>query len=224
MRLKAFPARAKRGSLALIGAALVVCGVTATGPAPLAAQEVRPGQIAPPFGHRATPPAGFSLQPDSILGRKGNFWQYVRGLVFDTSARGADRRVLMQGRDTRDSTLFVGPKAELAPEVGATLVRGNWAGQGRVMARITLWSRSPYPHLHLRPGVTYVVVQSMKGHPDSLLAFFVATGYDTTVAAIDTMNVRVLRRGGPARFILSSRDDDMCWPCNHTWCCPTERT
>jgi hypothetical protein len=217
MTLKAVASRAQRGSLALIGAALVMGAWTA---GPLAAQIPH----RPPAPPRATPAARFSLAPESILAHQPEFKAYIRGLAFDTSARGADRRVLMQaGAGGRDSTLCVGPKAELAPEVGATLVRGNWAGQGRVMARITLWSRSPYPHLHLRPGVTYVVVQSMKGHPDSLLAFFVATGYDTTVAAIDTMNVRVLRRGGPARFILSSRDDDMCWPCNHTWCCPTER-
>jgi hypothetical protein len=221
--LTAFSARAKRGSLALIGAGLVVCGAWAAGPEPLAAQ-VLPGHGARRPWHRATPPPGFPLQPDLTLMRSTDFRAYIRVLRFDTSARAADRRVLMLARAGRDTMLFVGRKAELAPEIGAASITRNWAAQGRVLARITLVSDSIYPHLHLHPGVSYVFVQSAGGRPDSLMAFLIGTRFDTTVTSIDTMSVRVERGSGPARFILTAGDDDMCFPCNSTWCCPKEKS
>jgi hypothetical protein len=217
MKLMTNPARAKRGWLALIGAALVMGAWTA---GPLAAQP-RPRPRIPPVPPRATPAPGFSLAPESILANQPAFKAYIRGLAFDTSFRGADRRVLMQTRSPADTMLFVGPKAELAPEVGAAKVVGNWVERGRVLARITLWSSSTYAHLHLHPGVTYLVVQSVRGHPDSLVAFLIGTASDTTATSIDTMAVRVETGSGPARFILSPRDDDICVPCNHKTCCPT---
>jgi len=203
--------------LVLVGAALA-CGVFAAGPAPLAAQPRRP---VPPSRATAAPPA--PLDSAWIVSHPAQFKAYLRVLVFDTTLRGADRRVLMQMRSGTDSMRFVGPKAELAPEVGAALIDRRWPVLGRVLARITLWSDSAYGApggIHLQPGVTYFVVRSDTGRASGLVGYLVAVASDTTVRLIESVDVEALPGRGPARFILSPRDDRICVPCDSQWCCP----
>ena len=201
---------------ALFGVALA-CGALAAGPMPVAAQPPRGGVPA-----RATPAPHARLDSAWIASHQSDFKVHVRGLVFDTSLRGADRRVLMQRRSSPDTMLFVGPKAELAPEVGAGRLGRGWPVLGRVLALITLWSDSVYGApggVHLRPGVTYLVVRSDTALADSLVGYLVSVASDTTVRFIEPVTVGVLPGPGPARFILSPRDDQICTQCDGHMCC-----
>ncbi len=204
-----------------LSAALVVCGVAVTGP--LAAQprpRSAPGTVSP----RATPQPAFILDSATIMAHGADLKAYIRGLEFDTSLSGADRRVLMQGRAPGDSVRYIGPKAELAPEIGAHQVSGRWASWGRIVARITLWSDTTYVpaafHFRLDPGVTYLAVRMVPGHRDSLMGFLISTAPDSSVRGVQPVTLRVLPHPGPARFILMANDDGICSPCNRTVCCP----
>ncbi len=201
-----------------IGALLVMCGVAAVA-GPLAAQVPlvkRPPQ-APTV--RATPRASFVLDSASIMARGPMFVAHARALTYDTSVTGCDRRVLMERR--ADSGLYVGPKAELAPEIGAALVSGPWKDEGRVVARITLYGNAAYRSGYtLQPGITYLVVRRLAARSDSLTGFLVATGHGNTVLAVERVLVGTMPGTGPARFILAPQDDKICTPCNSTMCCP----
>ncbi len=198
------------------GAVIVLCGVCVVGGS-LAAQV--PGR--PRL--RATPRASFPLDSASIVARGPMFVAHARALTYDTSITGCDRRVLMERRGAGpDSGLFVGPKAELAPEIGAALVGGPWKDEGRVVARITLYGDREYRSrsFTLQPGITYLVVRSVAPRSDSLTGLLVATGRGNTVIGVERVPVTVLPGTGPARFLVAAQDDRICTPCDHTMCCP----
>lgn len=207
------------------GAVLVLCGLAAVAaPLPLAAQPRPRPAVRPPTPPRATPQPAFVLDSATVKQRSADFKTVIRGLVFDTSITGCDRRVLMRSR-IAGSQSYVGPKAELAPEIGAALLTGTWAAYGRIVARITLWSDTAYVpsgfSFRLAPGVSYLAVRMVPGRPDSLMGFLIAVAPDTSVRAIQPVRLRVLMQTGPARFILLPNDDGICVPCNSKMCCPT---
>jgi hypothetical protein len=208
--------------LMVLGVVLVVGGAWAAGPAPLEAQPRPRGGAPLP---RATPQPGYILDSTTVMAHRADFKAYIRSLAFDTSLTGADRRVLMQSRAPGSRPFYIGPKAELAPEIGAGTVTGNWATWGRVVARITLWSDSAYApagfHFHLQAGVTYLAVRMVPGRPDSLMGYLIAVARDTSVVGVEPVQLRVLYQPGPARFILMANDDGICTPCDSKVCCPT---
>jgi len=210
MTLMALPARAKRGSLALAGTAIAVCGVLAATPGPLLAQH---------HAARVAPRPPFALFRDSVVAHDSTFQAYVVGLRFLTDDRDVDRRVLLtRSHGSGDTTLFIGQKAELAPCATATLMRGSWARGGQVMARITLRGDSAYPTLGLRPGINYLIIRSGPAHGSDSLWAYMKNG------SWISRDFPIFERPhqGPARFILSPNDDDFCTPCDSRYCCTAQ--
>lgn len=211
MRTRTGPAcRRRRGWHSILAAAFVLGGVTALASAPLVAQGRRP---------TSRPP--FPLRADSLAGRDSLLVLHIASLQFDTGPGADHRRLLKKGPG---DSLVVGPEVELAPEVGAAGLHGNWAGSGRVLARVTLW-REPYPMLHLDTGVTYLVVRRSTQHlvaGDSLWGYWLkVSGWHVLLG--DSLSLEVRRPAGPARFILNPGDENVCVPCNSSWCCSKER-
>jgi hypothetical protein len=173
---------------------------------------------------KPTPEPTFAVHRDSILRSGPAVMAHVRGLTWDTGAA-ADRRRLLKGPPT---ALLVGPDAELVSEAGAAEVTGDWAGKGRVLARITLFGTEPYPQLHLQPGVTYVcvrrVIREHAAPADSLWAFLIGTGTrGDRVTSVDSLRLKVKPgRHDFARFIVGRADENACFPCNSAWCCTDE--
>ena len=111
----------------------------------------------------------------------------------------------------------VGPHGTVEPEAGAPWVTGDWAAQGRVLAKVTL--SAAYPPLHMDAGETYVCVRDMRDTTAQALLIGVAHNVVTRVDSL-TLHVQHLRHPlTVARFIFTPRDDGVCFPCNNAWCC-----
>lgn len=188
--------------LPILAAGLALCAASAL-PARARAQHPTP---APPF----------DLTVEAVKAHGPDVMAHIRRLAFDTLA-GADRRRLLKDSS---GVLVVGPEAELAAERGARLVKGNWAGWGRILARLTIRGEA-YPKLHVGPGVTYICVRRSTKHAsaaDSLWAYLIGTT-SGNASISDSLPLAVTPTAGPARFVPDPSDEGMCFPCNSAWCC-----
>ncbi len=210
MKLKALPTWAEHGTLALAGVALVVAGACTT-PRPGAQPVTRSTRL-------VRPP--YMLVADSVTRRGPSFMAYINRTTFRDDERDADRRVLMRrSAQPGDTSEYVGPKAELLPVEGAEDLPDNWHSFGQVIAKIILHGNADYPALRLHPGPNFVCVPASASTDSTFQALVISPGHGGGQARVDTLSMVMRSMTGPARFLLSPRDDGYCTPCDNKYCC-----
>ena len=205
-----FAVRATRPRWWLLAAGVLVAGASCR-------QQPAPGGEGRAQGPRPTP----ALSRGILATSPADLLAYARTLQFDTTRPAEAAQYLVSGRR---GNLVVGPFAQLAPEIGAASIEARVAGEGRILARLTL--DRPSPDLGLPVGVTYFGVDDSAGAMRAVLVS------ESESLAVRTVPLEMRPRLMTGRGCASSAWVEMmydtsgtmmtqpCFPCDHSICCP----